>query len=330
MDAATKADRTARITLSALSEPGDAVTGALVRRIGAEATLALLEGGATPPEGIDGSEFELWRRRTVPRLDRGQTDRILETTEQLGMRVLTPADTEWPAELEQLGVHAPIVLWARGHTPLLAGPLSARIGVVGARAATSYGEHIASEIAAEIAGCGRTVISGGAYGIDGAAHRAAMAARPGSTVAVMAAGLDCPYPVGHTDLFERIRDRGSLLLSELPPGAAPTRWRFMQRNRILAALTGATVIVEAGYRSGALDIAARAHALGRPVGAVPGPVTSAASAGCHRLLQEGVAHVVTNAQDAVDLIGTDAATRPQLAVAAPSRRIDRPTTGLAL
>ena len=141
----------------------------------------------------------------------------------------------------------------------------------------------------------RQVVSGGAYGIDGTAHRATLASG-GSTIAVMAGGLDRLYPAGHTELLARV-GRDGLLLSELPPGAAPTRWRFMQRGRLLAALSGAVIIAEAGYRSGALHTAAQAVELRRPVGAVPGPITSAASAGCHRLLHDGLASVITGYDD---------------------------------
>ncbi|WP_104177426.1 DNA-processing protein DprA [Cryobacterium sp. Y50] len=162
------------------------------------------------------------------------------------------------------------------------------------------------ERASELASQGRTIISGGAYGIDESAHRAAIMSFPGSTIAVLATGLDRLYPTGHEQLFERIEQSGGLLVSEFPPGSAPTRWRFLQRNRMLAALSGATVVVEAGHRSGSLNVAGQAHALGRPVAAVPGPVTSPASAGCHRLIQEGIASLVADAQDVTDLLNSTA------------------------
>jgi DNA processing protein len=144
------------------------------------------------------------------------------------------------------------------------------------------------------------VLSGGAYGIDGAAHRAALASG-GSTVAVLAGGLDRLYPAGHTELLTRVGKEG-LLLSELPPGAAPTKWRFLARGRLLAALSGTVLIAEAGYRSGSLHTAARAIELGRPVGAVPGPLTSAASAGCHRLLRDGLGSIITGYDDVRELL----------------------------
>lgn len=303
-------DRLARITLAAASEPGDAVTGALIARVGAVETLALVSASGPLPGAIDPAEAGLWRRRLAPRLDPGHGDRIREDMNRRGLTVLTVEDLNWPAELQQLGTHSPIALWLSGRPSSLEGATANRIALIGARAATSYGEHVATELAADLASQGRIIISGGAYGIDGAAHKAAMAAHPGATVAVLATGLDRLYPVGNQPLFDRIKESGGLLVSELPPGSAPTRWRFLQRNRLLAALAGATVVVEAGYRSGSLNVAGQAHSLGRPIGAVPGPVTSAASAGCHRLLQEGIATIVTDARDATDLLDSTNATSP--------------------
>jgi DNA processing protein len=144
-------------------------------------------------------------------------------------------------------------------------------------------------------------VSGAAYGIDGMAHRAALASG-GVTVAVLAGGLDRFYPSGHEALLTRIVESG-LVLSEVPPGTPPTKWRFLQRNRLIAALTCATVVLEAGWRSGSLNTAGHAAALGRPLGAVPGPVTSAASAGCHRLIREYDAVLVTNAAEMAELAG---------------------------
>ncbi|MFZ0906905.1 MAG: DNA-processing protein DprA, partial [Mycobacterium sp.] len=173
--------------------------------------------------------------------------------------------------------------------------------VVGPRAATSYGEHVAGDLAAGLAEQDVAVVSGGAYGIDGAAHRAALAVE-GVTVAVLAGGLDIPYPAGHSGLLHRIGSSG-LLVTEYPPGFRPARHRFLTRNRLVAAFAGAAVVVEAGLRSGAANTAAWARALGRIVGAVPGPVTSSASTGCHALLRAG-AEVITRAEDIVELVGS--------------------------
>lgn len=168
------------------------------------------------------------------------------------------------------------------------------------RAATAYGEHVAAELAAGLVERDVTVVSGGAYGIDGSAHRAALACE-GLTIAIVAGGIDNPYPAGHSALFHRIRQEG-LLISEYPPGTAPGRLRFLTRNRLVAALSGATVVVEAGIRSGAANTAGWAKALGRSVCAVPGPVTSASSVGCHALLRDG-ARLVARAEEIVELVG---------------------------
>ena len=216
------------------------------------------------------------------------------------MRVLIPGDAEWPAGTDALGDRAPVALWAKGDTGLLTRPVWDRLTVTGARASTGYGEHVTTELVQSAVADSRVVFSGGAYGIDGAAHRSALASG-GATVAVFAGGLDRLYPAGHADLLTRVGMDG-LLLSELPPGAAPTKWRFLQRGRLLAALSGTVLIAEAGYRSGTLHTAARAAELGRPVGAIPGPITSASSAGCHRLLRDGLATVITGYDDVRGLL----------------------------
>lgn len=289
-------ERTARIILAMVSEPADAATGRMVRTWGATETVARIIG-AEIPVGTDG---DTWQRRLAPRIDVGQIKRVLADTERHGLRVLIPRDAEWPGGVDALGDRAPLALWAKGDAGLLTSPVWDRVTVTGARAATGYGEHVAMELAAAAITDMRQVVSGGAYGIDGATHRAALASG-GSTVAVMAGGLDRLYPAGHTELLTRVGKDG-LLLSEMPPGAAPTKWRFLQRGRLLAALSGAVAVAEAGYRSGTLNTAARAVELHRPVGAVPGPITSAASAGCHRLLRDGLATAITGYDDVRSLL----------------------------
>ncbi|TFB88222.1 DNA-protecting protein DprA [Cryobacterium algoricola] len=317
-------EQEARMMLAALSEPGDIVTGTLVARLGATETVELITSGVRLPNGVDPAEGELWRRRMAPRINPGQIDRIRADMDRHELQLLTPEDIDWPGELQQLGASAPIALWLKGDPGRISTPLPGRVTIVGARAATAYGSQVATELASELASQGRVILSGGAYGIDGAAHRAATVAYPGSTVAVLASGLDRLYPTGHEQLFERIEHSGGLLVSELPPGSAPTRWRFLQRNRILAALSGATVVVEAGHRSGSLNVAGQAHSLGRPVGAVPGSVTSAASAGCHRLIQEGIASLVVDAQDVTDLLDSTAGFSGDRTFAySPTRRFSR-------
>lgn len=291
-------ERTARIILAIASEPGDTVTGRMVRTVGASETIARAVA-AEVPVGPDG---DTWQRRLAPRVDATQTRRVIADSERHGMRVLIPGDADWPAGIDALGDRAPVALWAKGDTALLTAPVWDRITVTGARASTGYGEHVTTELTRSAVEDSRQVISGGAYGIDGAAHRAALASG-GATVSVLAGGLDRLYPAGHTELLTRVGREG-LLLSELPPGAAPTKWRFLQRGRLLAALSGTVLIAEAGYRSGTLHTAARAVELGRPVGAIPGPVTSAASAGCHRLLRDGLATVITGYDDMRELLHT--------------------------
>ena len=192
----------------------------------------------------------------------------------------------------------PPCLWVRGTVGL--GDLARSVAVVGARASTAYGDHVAGELGSGLARRGFLVVSGLAYGIDGTAHRAALGT--GTSLAVVAGGVDRAYPRGHDALMGELVRRGAVV-SEVPPGSAPTRSRFLQRNRLIAALTGGTVVVEAAVRSGALSTARAAAALGRPVAAVPGPVTSSSSAGCHVLVREGRAVLVTDAAEVADLVG---------------------------
>jgi DNA processing protein len=217
-----------------------------------------------------------------------------------GARVVVPGDDEWPTALEDLGDRVPIALWVAGDGNL-ADAARRSVSVVGARACTAYGEHVAGELAAALGDRGWTVVSGGAYGIDAAAHRGALAVEA-PTVAVLACGVDVPYPAAHDGLLRAIRAHG-VVVSELPPGSRPTRRRFLDRNRVIAALGRGTVVVEAATRSGAKNTAGQADELSRPVMAVPGPVTSAASAGCHELIRARGAALVTGAADVLDLVG---------------------------
>ncbi|MGX9790820.1 DNA-processing protein DprA [Mycobacterium sp. MMS18-G62] len=233
----------------------------------------------------------------------------VEILKRLGGRLVTASDPEWPllaftgfggvGSRLQAQAYPPMVLWAVG--PAQLDEVAERAAaIVGTRAATAYGEHVAADMAAGLALRDVAVVSGGAYGIDGAAHRGALAS-DGFTVAVLAAGIDVSYPAGHASLFRRISEQG-LLVTEYPPGVRPSRHRFLTRNRLVAAMAGATVVVEAGARSGAANTAAWARGMGRGVCAVPGPVTSSASVGCHTLLRAG-ADLVTRAEDIVELVG---------------------------
>jgi DNA protecting protein DprA len=235
--------------------------------------------------------------------------RALDAADRIGCRLLVPGDPGWPTVLDDLDATAPLCLWVRGPADLHA--LSARsVALVGARAATPYGEHVAADLAAGIAEAGGLVVSGGAYGIDVAAHRGALSAG-GITVALLAGGVDRTYPAGNRDLLESLAREHGAVVAECPPGTAPVRSRFLLRNRLIAALAGATVVVEAAWRSGALSTAAHAGALLRPLGAVPGPVTSMASVGCHRPLRDGAAVCVTSTADVLELIGPPGGAVPE-------------------
>jgi DNA processing protein len=292
--AVTAAERLARAALTRIAEPGDEVLGRLLDDIGAEeAVRRLSRGGALPGVG------ERRRAGYRVRLDGLDPERDLTAMEGMGGRLVCPGDGDWPCQLDDLGDQRPIALWVRGAPSLRLLALRS-IAVVGARACTPYGTHVAGTLACDLAESGWTVVSGAAYGVDGAAHRGALAAG-GATVAVVASGVDVPYPRGHAELLERIAEQG-LVLGELPPGAHPTRSRFVLRNRVIAALSPGTVVIEARYRSGALVTARRAAELGRFTMAVPGPVTSVLSGGTHELLRSG-AQLVTRAAEVVELCG---------------------------
>lgn len=215
-------------------------------------------------------------------------------------RFVIPGDQEWPQQLNDLAA-PPLGLFVRGQADLRTLAVTS-VAVVGSRAASSYGIRIASDLAADLADRGWSIVSGGAFGIDAAAHRGALAVG-GLTAAVLANGIDLAYPRAHTDLLSRIMDSG-VVISEVPPGAAPTRFRFLTRNRIIAALTRGTVVVEAALRSGSLRTAAQAEELMRVVMATPGPIDSASSAGVHQWIAQRRAELVTSADEVVGLVGS--------------------------
>ena len=256
---------------------------------------ALAEVGA---EDVNPKELVDAVARWSPRISTPDALRSLRQAARFGARLVVPGDTAWPAGFDDLGDCAPFAIWVRGRLEALS-ELDRSIALVGARAATGYGEHVTVEASSGLVDRGYAIVSGAAYGIDGAAHRAALASR-GTTIAFLAGGLDRFYPSGHEALLTRIIEAGAAV-SEVPCGTAPTKWRFLQRNRLIAAASRAVVVVEAGWRSGSLNTAAHAAALGRPLGAVPGPVTSSASAGCHRMLREYPAICVTNADEMAEL-----------------------------
>ncbi|MFE6994916.1 DNA-processing protein DprA [Microbacterium sp. NPDC057659] len=308
----------ARAAWSVLTEPGDGVAGVLVAALGPQGALDQALSDAvlrTPIELVGSTAMNDAVARWMPRADTRAVVNALRDADAVGARMLLPEDPEWPAGLEDLGPHAPLVLWVRGSSAALVAEEA--VSIVGARASTGYGESIAAEFAGDLAATGVCVVSGGAYGIDGTAHRAALGVG-GTTVAFLAGGVDRSYPAGHQQLFERIR-AGGAVVSEVPCGAAPTKWRFLQRNRLIAAAGLATVVVEAGRRSGTLNTAGHASELGRPLGVVPGPISSAASAGCHRLLREFNAICVTSAAEVRELWAEAAPALPSTSTTDPHR-----------
>lgn len=271
--------------------------GRWLRDMGPEALWQALSDDHAPPlKGASRAKVAGLRLRAA----RARPIADLDAVTALGGRFLCPGDDEWPGQLDDLGDARPIGLWVRGTANLRLWALRS-VAVVGARACTEYGAHLATTLGAGLADRGWTVVSGAAYGVDGAAHRGALAA-DGATIAVMASGVDHPYPRGHTELIGRIAEQG-LVVAELPPGDHPTRSRFIQRNRVIAALTRGTVVVEAELRSGSLVTARRAQTLGRFTMGMPGPVTSGLSAGVHQLLR-GEAAVVTDADEVIELVGS--------------------------
>lgn len=300
LDDDTAAERFARAIWSGVGEPGDGVAGALIAALGATEALARVEDAGLRVEGVSPTELAHARRRWGPRLGARAVRDSLAIAAASGIRLVTPGDPHWPAQVDDLGRHAPVCLWVRGATAALAA-LQPSVAIVGARASTSYGDHVAMELAAELTGGGIPVVSGAAYGIDGAAHRAALRVG-GRTVALLAGGAEKSYPTGHTGLIDDIARTGAVI-SEVPCGSTPTKWRFLQRNRLIAALSDATIVVEAGWRSGSLNTANHALQLGRGLGVVPGPITSPASAGAHQLLRAGQAECITSADDVRELLG---------------------------
>ena len=299
------ATRLARAYLSRVAEPFPAALAGLVAQVGPVEAAELVRAGEVSPSVA--SQTSARRAEERARED-------LARVAERGGRLVIPEDDEWPrwpfVALGNARRGEPLALWVRG--PLdLAEMVEKAVAVVGSRAASGYGEHVAAEFAYGLADVGVTVVSGAAYGIDGAAHRGALGAG-GVTIAVLACGVDFAYPAGHQGLLGKIAREG-LIVSEYPPGVTPARHRFLTRNRLIAALGGGTVVVEAGRRSGAKNTAAITLALGRPLMVVPGPVTSASSVGCHELLRDGQAVSVCSVAEIVESVGRfgdDLATEP--------------------
>lgn len=292
--AETDDDRRARMSLNSVVESGDPRIGPLVDRFGAAAVWSALRRGVGDPA---------WVRRAES-LDLAAVQSLAERHH---LRFVTPEESEWPSGLAALATceavqemgGVPLGLWVRG-TGDLATLAQRSVALVGSRASSPYGDRVASDLAAGLAVDGITVVSGGAYGIDAAAHRGALA-DGGPTVALLAGGLDAPYPRAHERLLDAVAAAGAVV-SEVPPGEHPTRRRFLARNRLIAALAGGTVIVEAALRSGARNTVTWASGCGRPVMAVPGPVGSVTSYTPHRLIREGEAVLVTTVAEIRELV----------------------------
>jgi DNA processing protein len=320
------AERLSRAALARLLEPQDAAGLALVQICGAVDALRIATGQVAPGINLeheitsllsDSGPATSWSgmaaslKRWQPRIPDLAPERDLATMARFGGRLIIPSDELWPVQLADLGIQEPICLWWRGQEQ----PLPAAdkcIALVGSRDSTSYGASVTGDIAYSLAQQGLTVVSGGAYGIDAHAHRAALAGASAAmpTIAVMAGGVDRFYPSGNEELLRAVCNQGAVI-AEVPPGSAPTRYRFLQRNRLIAAMSAVTVVVEARWRSGALNTAHHAETLGRAVGAVPGSVHSANSAGCHRLLRDGGAVCVTDAAEVAELAGPSGAGLPE-------------------
>ncbi|MGY4541199.1 DNA processing protein [Arthrobacter sp. UYNi723] len=304
----TMSDRTARAALTRLFEPGDTVGRALVAKHGAYPALRIAIG-AKPAHAfgdVTADELAQGLSRWVLRFHDLEPEKDFATIERLGGGFLIPGDEHWPAALNDLP-DAPMGLWYRGNISNGIPAPEKCVAVTGSRDCTSYGAAVTGDISYGLAQRGICVISGLAYGVDAHAARAALAggqSNQPATIAVVAGGLDRDYPSGNADLAAAIRGNG-LTLSEMPPGSAPTRHRFLARNRIIAALSGVTCVVEARSRSAALGTARIAGSLGRGVAAMPGSVHSANSAGCHALIKEGAAAIVTDVDDLMEMLAID-------------------------
>lgn len=299
----TERDRLDRMGLSLVAEPGDPRLPELLSTYEPGHVLSAVRGG----RGMPGFTVpEAWTERAHDLDLRLGECRMRAAATQL--RWICPGDLDWPAQLDDLDqvepVHAssgaPLGLWLRGAGDI-AELTDQAVAIVGARACTTYGAECASDLGADLADAGWTVVSGAAYGIDGCAHRGALAmGKP--TIAVLACGADTDYPRSHASLLRAIAEDG-LVISEQAPGQGPMKRRFLSRNRLIAALSLGTVVVEAALRSGSLNTLHRADQLGRVTMALPGPVTSKASGGVHAAVREGMAVLVTSGKDVLEELG---------------------------
>ncbi len=303
--------RRARLALSLICEPGDARLPGLLSD---HTPVQLVDGIRADRRLADDPWPASWTHR-AQHLDQ-RVARAERLAAAAGLRWVVPGDHTWPDGLDDLdhveplhgATGAPLGLWVRG-VGNLAELSSTSVAVVGARDCTPYGAEAASEIAADAAAAGATVVSGAAFGIDASAHRGALAMGR-ATVAVLACDAGTDYPRAHAALLSRIAE-GGLIVSEQPPGQVPTKARFLSRNRIIAGLAGGTVVVEARRRSGSLNTLHWADRLGRPTMAVPGPVTSQQSGGTHQAVRDGKAVLVTGGTDVLAELAGIGAPEPE-------------------
>ena len=286
---------------NALTEPGDRIAGMLRLALGSRRALEkVLAGDLDPIGGLSSQDLAAAFQRWVPRYSPSLSSEVLKQAIRSDTQLLLPQDELWPEKLANLGPHAPMAIWFRGN-PMHFGKLGRTIAIVGSRTCTNYGQRVTADLATTCVESEAAVVSGGALGVDAVAHRVTVAQR-GLTVAVMAGAIDCLYPAGNWELFDEISHTG-LLISEMAPGSRPTRWRFLQRNRLIAALADAVVVTEAGWRSGSINTAGHAVELGRRVFAIPGPINSPASAGCNRLIRDQLAELLLDTSDLAQELG---------------------------
>ena len=297
-------DLVAAGAISIVTEPGDRMAGALAKALGTQGLLQLLIDGFEPARVLEAAHqaraaddladifgdlpgtISDSRQRWLPRFSKQAVVNLFQRAMQLNLSLLLQGDDDWPIGLNDLEEGSPVLIFAKGNYTLL-GRLAKAVSIVGSRACTEYGAAVTAKLVSELAFHKRLTVSGGAVGIDSHVHSHSLR-NSLPTIAVMAGGLDRMYPSSNSKLFQAIA-RNGVLVAELAPGVAPTRWRFLQRNRLIAALSPTTVVIEAGIRSGSIRTANDAIELDREVFAVPGPLTSASSAGTNSLIAEGKA-----------------------------------------
>jgi len=280
-------ERAQRLALFASIEGGSALWSREITERGVQSVYDRIKSGGYDPIKHAG---------VIAKINAFESAPAFQSIEKAGARFIIPGDDLWPLRVDELEC-PPIGLIVKGNLEILSNP---SLAIVGTRNPTPYGVHIAGDFAAGFVDREWDIVSGGAYGIDSAAHRGALVAE-GRTIAVIASGIDLQYPSGNTRLFEEICENGAIV-TEVMPGVPALPHRFLTRNRIIAALSQATLVVEAAFRSGSLRTARDAAELMRPVMAIPGPINSPSSEGCHRLIGERAAELVTSVADAIELI----------------------------